>query len=194
MAIGGLFFASSHDSLAALLVIANLTLAIAATLGTYLAFYILLPSISPLIPTISVAILGFFVVLLTITTNPSPFIDSSNSINWNLKRLTELSLYFLLLFSLASPFLIFAKKLFKSNKKSTKIISLIIVTTHFLGLINVSLLFSGLFKNTGLNMSTNAFDKILVSIGFLFVLGFLVIPLANGWFFMGENKTKSHKF
>ena len=181
LAAAGLFFSTMPDATYALLTVANLILAIVATLGTYLAFYILLPKFSPWPAVLATLVLGLFVVAMTIVTHPHPFIDSDNSLNWNMSRAVELPLYYLLIISLASPFLIFAKSFFQATKNNVKVISLVIMLTHFLGLINVSILFSGLFEHN-VGSQTHIFDKILASIGILFVVGFLIVPWVKGWF------------
>ncbi len=180
LAFGGLFFATMPDALYAILVVNHFILAVAAALGTYLAFYILFPKISSWPATFMILAFGFFGTALTIFTHPQPFIDANNSIDWNMQRPAELSIYFLLMLSLVAPILIFMRNLFQSVSRDVKIVSFIIVLTHSLGMINVSILFSGLFYEEG-NLRTDIFDKVLGVIGILFIVGFLVIPFVTGW-------------
>lgn len=186
LAIGGLFFAQISEALYAILVIDHIVLTFVTALAVYLAFYILLPKISPWPVTIGVLALGFFGTALTIFGHPQPFIDANNSIDWNMERPAELSIYYLLLFSLAAPFLIFVKNFFQTFSRDVKTVSFILALTHFLGLVNVSILFSGLLDGKD-SLRTNAFDKVLGVIGILFVIGFLIIPIVNGWVLKGTN-------
>jgi len=180
LAFGALFFVKNPEAHYAVLVIDNFVLGIITALAVYLAVYILLPNYSPWPATVVAFILGLFVTGLTITAHPSPFIDVNGSINWNMPRWTELPLYYLLLFQIGAPFLIFTRNLFQTTTRYVKIISSIIVVATFLGLVNISLLFGGFLKNTDA-LETRIFDRMLGIIGVLLVVGFLVVPMILGW-------------
>lgn len=187
LAVGGLFFVTMPDVLYAILAVDHFVLAIVTALGVYLAFYILFPKFSPWPATLGTFAFGLLGTALTIFSHPKPFIDVSNSIDWNMGRPAELSIYYLLLFSLAAPFLIFIKNFFQAVSRDVKIVSFILALAHFLGLINVSILFSGLFSEED-SLRTNVFGKVLGIIGILFIIGFLVIPIMSGWVSKSINK------
>jgi len=180
LGLGGLFFIVNSEALYALLVVDNLVLAIVTSLGVYLLFYTLVPKYSPWFATISILIYGIFVTIVIFVTHPQPFMDAGKGINWNMPQLTKTLLYYLLLFNIGAPFLIFTKNFFTSGSRDVKTVSFIIMLATFLGLINISMGFTN-FLNVSEDLRVHIFSRLLGTIGILFVIGFLIIPVARGW-------------
>jgi len=180
LAIGGFAFITNTEALYAVLVIDAIVLAIVTALGIYLFFYILLPNFSSKWAAIVTMFYGLFVTTLIIFTHLRPFLTTSQAIDWNMSRLTSLSLYYLLLLNIGAPFLIFVKNLFYATTRDVKLISIIIASATFAGLINVSIGFLS-FLDSSADLRGFIFDRILGIIGILFIIGFFIIPLWYGW-------------
>jgi len=179
LALGGLSFSNNPEALYAILSIDYFILAAVAALSVYLAFYILLPDTSPWFATIGTFIFGVFVAGLVIATHPLPFIDNRNSINWNLPQWLDSLAYFLLLSNIGSIFAIFSKNFFHAKTQVVKFISAFISLLAFAGIINVSILFTPLLDKPTLR--TQSFSVLMGVIGLLFILFFLLIPVASNW-------------
>jgi len=145
-ALGSLFFITTPDAFYASLVIGSLALAITAALGIYLAFYVLLPKLSPWPWTIIALFYGLFVTTLVFVTHPQPFMTVSRSVDYGMSNSVESFYYYLWLLAIGPPFLIFTKNFFSAVSKDVKIISFIIMAATFGGFISVKVLFSGFFK------------------------------------------------
>ncbi len=179
LAIGGLFFANSPETLYVILSIDHILLGLITALGMYLMFYIFFPRLSPWPATYAILILGIFVAWLTVVTHPLPFVTEANNMDWNLSYQLKIWTYLLLVINTGLPFVIFSRNFFFAKTRQVKNISLIIMSIHFLGIINISILFN---KILAINEVKNeVFNTILIVIGLLFIVAFLIMPLIMKW-------------
>lgn len=190
--LGSLFFVENPEAFYAILVVSTLVLAIAAALGIYLAFYVLLPKFSPWPATVAALFYGLFITVLMFITHPQPFMTASRSVDFGISNLVEHLYYYLWLFALGSPFLIFTKNFFSAVSRDVKTVSFIIMMAAFIGFINVSVEFSGFFKITD-DARRFIYDRTLSIVGILLIIGFLIIPIVRRWISRHAKNTTSQK-
>jgi len=186
LGLGSFFFVENPEAFYAIIVTSTLVLAVTAALGVYLTFHVLLPRFSPWPATIIALFYGLFVTTLMLITHPQPFMTASRSVDYGISRSVELIFYYLWLLIVGSPFLIFTKNFFSAVSRDVKIVSFIIMAATFIGLINVSIDFSGFFKITE-DVERAAYDLTLSIIGILLIIGFLIIPIVRGWMNRAKN-------
>lgn len=180
LAIGGLFFAQLPEALYAILVIDQFVLAFVTALAVYLAIYILLPTLSPWPAAIAIFLFSVFINGLTITEHPLPFVTTNNSIDFNMPYWLKLLWYNILLIGIGAPFLIFTKNFLLAKARNVKTISLVMMAVHFVGIVNVSIIFGGFLAGLG-EIKFSLFDIILAIIGMVFIFAFLLVPVTAGW-------------
>ena len=179
LAIGALFFSKFSEALYIFLIVDHVILSIVTALGMYLTFYIFSPKFSPWPATIVIFLFGIFVAGLIAITHPLPFVTATSSVDWNMSYQLNIWAYYLLIINIGLPFIIFSKNFFLAKTKEVKNVSLIIMIIQFLGIINVSILFTKIFiKN---EVKNQIFDIVLVVIGLLFIGAFLLTPVVIGW-------------
>jgi len=173
LAFGGLFFASNPEALYAILTIDYFLLSIVSAFSVYMLFYIISPKLSPWPPTILTLLIGIILVSLIIEVHPLPFINTENSIDWNMPQSLDSLAYFLLLFNIGSIFIIFSKNFFNTETRYVKIVSLVISVLAFVGIINISLLFTPLLSSP--SQRNLFFDMIMGGVGLIFIVVFVSI-------------------
>jgi len=176
ISLGSLFFGYSSYGLLLVNVVDVLVLTVAASLGVYIMFYIIFPSISPWSSVFSILLFGLFVAVLMFFSGSEPFINSAGNIDWDFSKVSAFGFLYLLLVSLIAPIVIFGKNYLISSNMKVKTISSILVFVHILGIINVSLLM-GKYVSISENTEIFFFDKMLFFIGVVFVLTFFVQPI-----------------
>ncbi len=189
LALGGLFFANNSEALYAILTIDYLVLAITAAFSAYMAFYILLPKFSPWPATVAIFLLGVLETSLIIAAHPQPFIDTKNSIDWNLPGWLNALPYILLLINIGSVFAIFTKNFFHTTTRTGKSISFVIAILALAGIINVSILFTPLLSAPVLR--TYFFAILMGTIGLTFIVFFLLIPAIKSWYEKNSDRKNS---
>ena len=150
-----------------------------AAFSVYMAFYILFPKVPPWPVAAGTFLFGVLVTSLVINSHPQPFIDAKNSINWNLPQWLDMLAYLLQLLTIGPFFAIFIKNFFHATTRAAKNISLVIAILAFVGIVNVSILFTPLVKTPILR--ARFFAILMGVIGLIFIIFFFLIPAIKSW-------------
>lgn len=177
LAVGDLFFTRSPKILYGFLLTSHFPLTLTAILAVYSLFYILFPSISPWPAVTGVSILGIIIIILTIVTQPMPFLDTSGGIDLNTSHLLSILLAYLIFIHIGAPLPVFMQSFLRAKSREVKIISLIMLLLGVIGIINISVRFL-ISENVTLNfLRIRVSDIGFTAIGITFISVFLLPPV-----------------
>jgi len=178
LAISCFVFATNSEALYAIQVIVLFSDSLLAAFGVFLFFYILLPGYTRKPFVLIVLLFGLFVTYVGVVAHPAPILAANNTINWNNPLPLNILINLLLLISIGALLPIYLKNYFLAETKNSKKIFGGLVLLHFLGMVNVTILF--LINYASLDYLRNRiFDIILMSIGLIFLTIFLLPVVTN---------------
>ena len=137
LGIGTLFFIRNETALQYFFLLAQMLLALHATLGLYTVAYIFSKNIFVKIIAFIVGFLGAMATVLTATENPPAFITKFGSVDWLMGPSLSLLTFALLLASIGSFIYIFSQLYRSAISFSLKIFSLILSLAGMIALIGI---------------------------------------------------------
>lgn len=180
LGFGALFFAENPQMLFKVSISSLFFLVAFALFSIYTAYYLFLPNSKPYYAMSIVVIVATAGLFFGLRSSALPFLTPTKGIDWNMGPQFSLVIFSLLLVSLSIFSYIFIRLFKNAETPKIRLLSSIIAASALIGILNIFIRLIVLQEMPG-SIRTTTLDIGIGSLGALFIVGFIILPLINGW-------------